>query len=343
MSSFPDFIIDSSTVELMTKGAVDLIKLIKPEWKNHKSQIFTDGITNKLIGIYENDKKDMILIRIYGQGSELFIDRKTEINNIKMLHQHGFSEPLHAVFGNGIAYGFASGTVTDSDSIITPEIWPIVAKNMAKMHKIKIADTRPEMWNMMMKFLKEAPVGFPNDPKKQSRYEKESMNYDEILREINELKNLLSGDDEIKVGFCHNDLLMGNIVYNKSGGGKISFIDFEYGNVNYTPFDIGNHFSEFVGIMDVMDYEKYYPKEDFQKKWIKVYLQSYYDDENVTDDQIHKMYVLVQKFALCAHLHWGLWALVQAKHSLLDFDFLDYALQRFAFYKKNKVNFLNLK
>ena len=41
-------------------------------------QVFTAGITNKLVGCRQQDDlqwSDMVLIRIYGAGSELLIDR----------------------------------------------------------------------------------------------------------------------------------------------------------------------------------------------------------------------------------------------------------------------------
>lgn len=46
--------------------------------------------------------------------------------------------------------------------------------------------------------------------------------------------------------FAHNDLLLGNVIYNKDEG-TISFIDYEYAAYCYQAFDIANHFNEFVG------------------------------------------------------------------------------------------------
>ena len=48
------------------------------------------------------------------------------------------------------------------------------------------------------------------------------------------------------VVFCHNDLLLANVIYN-SKKKTVTFIDYEYSNVNYQAFDIGNHFAEFAG------------------------------------------------------------------------------------------------
>lgn len=46
--------------------------------------------------------------------------------------------------------------------------------------------------------------------------------------------------------FSHNDLLLGNVIWDKVAK-KASFIDYEYGASNYQPYDIANHFNEFVG------------------------------------------------------------------------------------------------
>lgn len=48
--------------------------------------------------------------------------------------------------------------------------------------------------------------------------------------------------------FCHNDLLLANIIYNAEKN-TVTFIDYEYSNYNYQAFDIGNHFAEFAGKM----------------------------------------------------------------------------------------------
>lgn len=46
--------------------------------------------------------------------------------------------------------------------------------------------------------------------------------------------------------FCHNDLLLGNVIYTEALN-KVTFIDYEYAEYNYQGFDIGNHFTEFAG------------------------------------------------------------------------------------------------
>ena len=48
------------------------------------------------------------------------------------------------------------------------------------------------------------------------------------------------------VVFCHNDLLLANVIYNE-GKHTVTFIDYEYADYNYQAFDIANHFAEFAG------------------------------------------------------------------------------------------------
>lgn len=48
------------------------------------------------------------------------------------------------------------------------------------------------------------------------------------------------------VVFCHNDLVVRNIIWNPSSS-SVSFIDYEYAFPNYQPFDIANHFNEYSG------------------------------------------------------------------------------------------------
>lgn len=51
-------------------------------------QLFTDGITNKLIGCFNSangsSDVDVILVRVYGPNTDLLINRKTELENIKV-------------------------------------------------------------------------------------------------------------------------------------------------------------------------------------------------------------------------------------------------------------------
>lgn len=139
--------------------------------------------------------------------------------------------------------------------------------------------------------------------------------------------------------FCHNDLLLKNIIYDETKN-KVTFIDFEYSDYNYQAFDIANHFCEFCGV-DEFD-PSLYPNKEFQTTWLKTYLSKWHSLNGINltlselERQVNQMLETIDKFSLAAHLYWGLWALVQAINSTIDFDFLSFALKRLEEYYKRK-------
>lgn len=62
--------------------------------------------------------------------------------------------------------------------------------------------------------------------------------FDELFAVVSQIKS--------PVVFAHNDLLLGNILYDRYKN-KVIFIDYEYADYNYQAYDIGNHFAEFAG------------------------------------------------------------------------------------------------
>lgn len=125
----------------------------------------------------------------------------------------------------------------------------------------------------------------------------------------------------------------------------VKFIDYEYADFNYQAYDIGNHFNEFAGINNVDS--SLYPSCELQFDWLTTYLESFKwssgVDSTVTKKEVLEVHVQVCKFSLVAHLFWCLWALLQAKHSTIDFDFQRYAMARFNYYFEKKQEFFGMK
>ncbi|XP_061434951.1 ethanolamine kinase 1-like, partial [Lethenteron reissneri] len=165
----------------------------------------------------------------------------------------------------------------------------------------------------------------------------------ELEREMLGLQETLAGLGS-PVVLCHNDLLVKNIIYNAEKG-TVRFIDYEYASYNYQAYDIGNHFNEFAGVSDV-DYSLY-PDKDLQLRWLRAYLEAYEEltknpSRSVGDADVHRLYVHVSKFSLVSHYFWGLWSLIQAKYSTIDFDFVGYAIVRFTQYRETKPHVMAL-
>ena len=323
------------------QSATQIALQIRPDWRQEdvRCKIFTDGITNKLIGLYSNKSTskydDMILVRGYGHNSELMIDRNAEVRNMQFMCDNGLGAKLYARFKNGLAYEFLKGDTLTMQDAKDPKFFPMVAKTMKNMHDVPNFNREPSMdkaciWDLLWKFHKISPDGFPNMPEKNQRYKAEVFSKAQLGEEIKKMEQALKedGDKQGVIVFAHNDVLLGNVV--KLGNGNMSFIDFEYGDLNYREYDIANHFCEMVGMGDEngrLDYQLY-PDVDFQLKWIEAYLGN-----SATEHEVKVLQSLVDRFSPLPHLMWGIWALIQQKNSSIDFDFLDYGIQRLNQYK----------
>ncbi|XP_044008517.1 ethanolamine kinase-like isoform X2 [Aphidius gifuensis] len=270
----------------------------------------------------------MVLVRVYGHKTDMLIDRKAETRNIRILHKAGYTHSLYATFNNGLAYEFLEGDVLTSATVREPEIYNLVAKRMAQMHKLEPNDSdiikEPMLWKKTEQFMDLMPREF-DDPVKQKRFERMIKPHDTLKNEYKKMKDKLIQLNS-PVVFSHNDLLLANILYNKKQN-TVTFIDFEYTAFNYQAFDIANHFAEFPGVDDI-DYSLY-PDESLQRSWLRKYLQSYNESSSVSEDEVTKLYKHIEKFVLMSHFLWGCWSLIQYKHSSIDFDFLKFAAVRF--------------
>ncbi|GIX87657.1 ethanolamine kinase 1 [Caerostris extrusa] len=322
-----DITVCTDSFPSLCAGAKVVISMIK-NWNFDciDFERFKDGITNHLVKCYMKDNPDQaLLIRVYGEKTELFIDRDLEVRNMQMMCEAGLCAPLHCAFSNGLCYGFSPGEVLDTKMVRDPDISNLIARRLVKMHAVRSnvheVVTQPCLFPMLYKYHNLIPDSFP-DPVKDERYKMVIASKDVLKSEIDCMKEHLV-KIESPVVFCHNDLLLKNVIYNKETE-DVTFIDYEYADYNYQAFDIGNHFCEFAGVEKFEP--KLYPGKEFQMRWLREYLEAWYLEndqslEDVTDDIVEKFYIDVNKFALASHFLWGVWALIQSAHSTLDFDF----------------------
>lgn len=113
-----------------------------------------------------------MLVRIYGNKTDLLIDRNAEKLNIAFLHQHGLAPELYATFKNGLVYEFVPGETINTKTVCDPKIWRLVAINMARMHKLPLtaeeASKEPMLKTKTIRFLELIPDTF-SDPGKHQR------------------------------------------------------------------------------------------------------------------------------------------------------------------------------
>uniref|UniRef100_A0A8C7VBX2 ethanolamine kinase n=1 Tax=Oryzias sinensis TaxID=183150 RepID=A0A8C7VBX2_9TELE len=139
------------------------------------------------------------------------------------------------------------------------------------------------------------------------------------------------------VVFCHNDCQEGNILLLKgrqsSDKQKLMLIDFEYSSYNYRGFDIGNHFCEWMYDYSCEEHPFFradaqkYPSKTQQLHFIESYLRESdggFDNLSSADQMKLKeeLFVEVNRFAMASHFFWGLWSLIQARLSTIEFGYL---------------------
>ncbi|CAN4127889.1 unnamed protein product [Withania somnifera] len=316
---------------------VELCKDLFNQWSNLDDSHFSvervsGGITNLLlkVSVREDDgKHESMTVRLYGPNTEYVINRERELQAIQHLSAAGFGAKLLGVFGNGMVQSFIDArTLTPSD-MKNPKLAAEIAKQLRKFHQVEIPGSKePQVWNDVLKFFKNASTLQFDEGEKKIKYD--TISFQEVHNEIIKLKELT---DRLNapVVFAHNDLLSGNLMLNEDKE-KLYLIDFEYGSYNYRGFDIGNHFNEYAGYD--CDYSLY-PSKDEQFHFFRHYLDSDQPNE-VTDEDLEALYAETSSYMLASHLYWALWALIQAKMSPIDFDYIGYFFLRYNEYRKQK-------
>ncbi|KAI5640859.1 hypothetical protein M9H77_00161 [Catharanthus roseus] len=327
----------------MKPRVVELCKDLFKKWSNLDESRFSletvsGGITNLLLKVSVREEKgntvDMT-VRLYGPNTDYVINRERELQAIPYLSAAGFGAKLLGIFGNGMVQSFIyARTLTPSD-MRKPKLAAEIAKQLHKFHQVDIPGSRePQLWDDIFKFYAKASCLNFDDNEKQKKYD--TISFKEIHNEVTNLKEL-TGQLHAPVVYAHNDLLSGNLMLNDDED-KLYFIDFEYGSYSYRGFDIGNHFNEYAGYD--CDYSLY-PNKEEQYHFFRNYLHPERPEE-VSDKDLHALYVETNVYMLASHLYWALWALIQAKMSPIDFDYLGYFFLRYNEYKRQKDTYLSL-
>lgn len=353
-----------------------IITALFPEWNGDDLELTQcrDGTTNKLVrvsvrkGVSSGSLPRTVLIRTYGIGTEYLIDREQELVNLVALSRLNLAPPVYGRFHNGIVYGFVNGRVVGVDELRDPHISLLIARRMAMWHTAHVdngtgsKNPEPQLFKIMRRWLDLIPNSYSNS-ETQKRY-KENFKEGELTAQLDLLETKLHAINPYPTVFSHNDLLSANIIYNEQKD-QVYFIDYEYGSYNYRGFDIANHFCEFAGFEG--DYSKY-PNEEFQRAWLAEYWSSHQQAvlravamgtalpvlshtasnndlankslEPPSKAELDDLVAEVNAFSLASHFFWGLWALVQAQVSDIEFDYIGYAIVRFKEYSKRKDQFL---
>ena len=292
---------------------------------------------------------EKILLRVYGKGTELFFERHRELATFRKLSEKGFGPKLIASFDAGRLEEWIDSHTLNKDQIRDPETMKEIAQEMHKLHNLfpEGSSEDCELWFGLDAWFEKAQVAIKSLHKDDLR----ELSLSQIRGEIDELRDFLANHTHAPVVFCHNDAQYGNILRKKANGALV-LIDYEYAGYNYRGFDFGNHFCEWAANYDSpephkLDFSKY-PTKDEQMIFFRAYLlyqhrkNDYPFNEFDLRHELEALYIESNQYGLASHLKWALWGIIQAAHSTIDFDYLEYARQRMREYLLKKPLFLAL-
>ncbi|XP_039584287.1 choline kinase alpha isoform X2 [Passer montanus] len=297
------------------------------------------------------DEPRTVLLRVYGailqMGAEAMV---LESVMFAILAERALGPKLYGIFPQGRLEEFIPSRKLSTEELSLPDISAEIAEKMARFHGMKMPFNKEPKWlfGTMEKYLNQVlRIKFTRES--QTRKLNKLLSYN-LPQEMKNLRAMLEATSS-PVVFCHNDCQEGNILLlegkESSENQKLMLIDFEYSSYNYRGFDIGNHFCEW---MYDYSYEKYpffkasflkYPSKKQQLHFLSNYLSAFHDGfENLSDEEKceleEEVLVEVNRFALASHFFWGLWSIIQAKISSIEFGYLEYALSRFDAYFDQK-------
>ncbi|CAL4947766.1 unnamed protein product [Urochloa decumbens] len=272
-----------------------------------------------------------VLVRIYGDGVDLFFDREDEVRTFECMSRHGQGPRLLGRFPNGRVEEFIHARTLSAADLRDTEISALVASKLREFHNLDMPGPKSVLiWDRLRNWLKTAKNLCSSDEAKEFRL-------DSLENEITALQNEVSGDYHW-IGFCHNDLQYGNIMIDEETN-MLTIIDYEYASFNPVAYDIANHFCEMAADYHsaephILDYSKY-PDIDEQKRFVKTYL-SISAGEEPDAEEVENLLQSIEKYALASHLVWGLWGIISDHVNDIDFDYKEYARQRFEQYWQKK-------
>jgi len=315
--------------------------------------------------------RDAILMRAYGNNTEILIDRNREAQSHALLASRDLAPPLLARFNNGLLYRFIQGRVCTPKDLTREPVWRGIARKLAEWHAMLPIDRvdsailangvngnhensktivpptgiaarkpNPNIWTVMQKWILALP------DKTDAEKKRKILLLVELERSFQELDNTASlGQGGLVFGHC--DLLSANVIMlpahcrteNSGKLEKVAFIDYEYATPCPAAFDIANHFAEWGGYD--CDYNML-PTKATRRAFLEEYLQAYnqHAQDKADSSEVDKLFEAIDRQRGMPGLYWGIWALIQATISQIDFDYASYAEVRLGEYWawRNEVN-----
>ena len=286
-----------------------------PEWKGMDVRItqLSGGITNKLYRV-QSENGDYT-VRIYGDKTELFINRDFEAQAITEMYKIGVCAPLVKYIperGVTIVEFIDDAIVLNNDHFLDESLYPKIVAPIRKIHSSGIR--LKQVFNPLLEVMKMSAI--------LTRLDVEYKEFD-ISGTIDRLVKLSSiiNIPETEYSPCHNDLLADNFILIKEDSAHkydspMYIIDWEYAGMAPRYYDIADMFQEIL-----------VPREA-EKSIVAEYCNS---------DNFERTLFFIDLFKPFPDIYWFLWSLIQLNISKISFDYYNYGRVKYENAMKNMV------
>jgi thiamine kinase-like enzyme len=289
-----------------------------PEWKGLDVRItqLSGGITNKLYRV-QSEKGDYT-VRIYGDKTDLFINRDYEAQTIREMAKIGVGSNMIKYLpekGVTIVEFIGDAIVLTNDHFLDRSLYPKIVDPIRRIHTSGIS--LEKVFNPLVEVMKMSAI--------LKRLGADYPEFD-IAGTIDRLTVLSSiiNIPESEYTACHNDLLADNFILIKEDAlHKYDFpmylIDWEYGGMAPKYYDIADMFQEILS------------PRDAEKQIVEAYCEGYRFDQAL---------YLIDLFKPFPDIYWFLWSLIQLNISTIEFDYYNYGKIKYENAIKN-LEFIN--
>ncbi|MBA0777967.1 hypothetical protein Gotri_005911 [Gossypium trilobum] len=328
----------------------NVLKAVASEWGDKIQDMeeflvipLKGAMTNEVFQInwptIHDDLHQKVLVRIYGEGVELFFNRDDEIRTFECMSKHGQGPRLLGRFPDGRIEEFIHARTLSAADLRDPEISVLIAAKLREFHNLDMPGPKDVLlWKRLRTWLGHAKkFCSPKDAK------------DFCLNVLGDEINILEKEDKsnhpnrkfsaqlllaasMASIQCFTNtayssrLLMCILIDVKHAFGAIPLIniseDYEYASYNPVAYDLANHFCEMAA--------------NYHTETPHLLDYSIYPGSKPSDAEVEQLLIDAEKYTLANHLFWGLWGIISGHVNKIDFDYLEYARQRFQQYWLSK-------
>jgi thiamine kinase-like enzyme len=236
------------------------------------------------------------VLRVPGQGTDMFIDREVERDCMIQADKVGVGPSVaYQIDPEGsLVIDFVEGEIMHPETIAGhPERITQIVETVKVFHDKAVFKNRIDVFEMLRKYTKIArDIDAPMPAELES-----------LLLVMNDIEKAMERDAPADVA-CHNDLLSENFIVDAAG--KMWIIDWEYGGMTDPFFDLGDFIME-------------HPFSREEERLISATYCGEMNEGRFGRMMLHKS---------VSGVWWAVWAMIQKTVSQIDFDYMEWGMDR---------------